>query len=127
MRLFIDECLSPRVAERLNESGGHDAIHPLHVGRRGEDDHVVLARCVAEDRVLVPQNAHDFRNLVGREAIHPGLIVLPPVGQDEAHRLLADAIEDLSTRGRPMDVMVNHVLEVEADGTCRLYALPVTD
>ncbi len=82
MRLFIDECLSPRIAEWLNISGEHDAVHPLHVGRRGEQDHTVLARCVREDRVLVTQNAKDFRGLIGQEDIHPGLIILPAVGRD---------------------------------------------
>jgi predicted nuclease of predicted toxin-antitoxin system len=30
--LFIDECLSPILARRLNESGEHDAVHPLDLG-----------------------------------------------------------------------------------------------
>jgi predicted nuclease of predicted toxin-antitoxin system len=50
VKLFIDESLSPQLATRLNRSGQHDAIHPLHVGRRGEPDHLVLKRCVEEDR-----------------------------------------------------------------------------
>jgi hypothetical protein len=44
LRLFIDESLSPDFALRLNDLGKFDAIHPLHVGRRGEPDHRVLAR-----------------------------------------------------------------------------------
>jgi predicted nuclease of predicted toxin-antitoxin system len=39
VKLFVDESLSPQIAERLNKTGLHDAIHPLHVGRRGEPDH----------------------------------------------------------------------------------------
>jgi len=31
MRLFIDECLSPKFSLDLAQLG-HDAIHPLHVG-----------------------------------------------------------------------------------------------
>ncbi|HEX9836459.1 MAG TPA: DUF5615 family PIN-like protein [Alphaproteobacteria bacterium] len=125
MRLFIDECLSPRIAEWLNNSGQHDAVHPLHVGRRGEQDHTVLARCIDEDRVLVTQNAQDFRNLIGREPLHPGLIVLPALGRKEAYRLILRAIEVLACQGEPGDVMVNHVLEVTTDGACTLYAMPV--
>ncbi len=123
MRLFIDECLSPRIAEWLSNSGEHDAVHPLHVGRRGEQDHTVLARCIREDRVLVTQNAQDFRGLIGQEDIHPGLIILPAVGRDGAYRLLLRAIEVLSTQGKPADVMVNRVLEVAADGGCHLYEM----
>jgi predicted nuclease of predicted toxin-antitoxin system len=124
VRLWIDECLSPRVAERLNDSGEHDAVHPLHLGRRGEQDHTVLARCIQQDRVLVTQNAQDFRGLIGQEVIHPGLIIVPSVDRDSSYRLLLQAIEFLSVRGSPADVMVNHVLEVAADGGCALYELP---
>lgn len=126
MRLFIDECLSPRIAEWLNNSGEHDAAHPLHLGRRGEQDHTVLARCIREDRVLVTQNAQDFRGLIGQEDIHPGLIILPAVGRDGAYRLLLRAIEVLSTQGKPADVMVNRVLEVATDGHCLLHELRKT-
>jgi hypothetical protein len=45
-----DECLSPQLAVRLNATGCYDAVHPLHVGRRGEPDYRVLERCIAEDR-----------------------------------------------------------------------------
>ena len=124
VRLFIDECLSARLAEWLNASGNHDAVHPLHTGRRGESDHTILARCIEEDRVNVTLNAQDFRYLVGREPIHPGLVILPPVGREEGHRLLLTGSEYLSSRGQAMDVMVNHVLEIEADGKSRLHALP---
>ena len=37
----------------LNGTGRHDAVHPIHVGQRGESDRAVLRRCVAEDRVIV--------------------------------------------------------------------------
>jgi hypothetical protein len=46
--LFIDECLSPQLALRLNRTGRHDAVHPLHIGRRREPDHRVLAWCAAK-------------------------------------------------------------------------------
>jgi predicted nuclease of predicted toxin-antitoxin system len=48
VRLFIDECLSPQLALRLNQTGRHDAVHPLHIGRRREPDHRVLAWCIAK-------------------------------------------------------------------------------
>ena len=123
MRLFIDECLSPSIAEWLNRSGAHDAVHPLHVGRRAEPDHRVLARCIREDRVLVTQDARDFRRLVGRAERHPGLIILPPVDRDGSYRLLLRAIEQLSALGEPAHVMVNRVLEVTTDGGCVLHEL----
>jgi predicted nuclease of predicted toxin-antitoxin system len=124
VRLLIDECLSPRIAEWLNETGEHDAVHPLHVGRRGERDDTVLARCIQEDRILVTQDAQDFRGLIGRESLHPGLIILPIADRDGTYRLLMHAIDLLSAQGNPADLMVNHVLEVAADGEGALYELP---
>ena len=68
---------SPILARRLNESGDHEAVHPLDVGRRGERDDQVFARCIAEGRVIVTENARDFRKIVGNVELHCGLILLP--------------------------------------------------
>jgi predicted nuclease of predicted toxin-antitoxin system len=124
VRLFIDECLSPPLAVRPNDGGRHDAIHPLHVGRRGEADHRVLARCIEEDRVLVTENAGDFRRLVGRVPSHPGLILLPAIDREGSWSLLEGAIAFLDAQGDPMSLMVNHVLEVEENGVLDLRPLP---
>jgi predicted nuclease of predicted toxin-antitoxin system len=123
LRLFVDECLSPELARRLNATGEHDALHPRNVGRLGEPDHVILTRCVAEDRVIVTENAVDFRKLVAGEELHPGLILLPSVNRDLSHRLLIDAISYLASLGSPPDVIVNHVLEVSEGGTFALLPL----
>ncbi|MGE0119225.1 MAG: DUF5615 family PIN-like protein [Dongiaceae bacterium] len=124
MKLFIDESLSPGMAKRLNDTGDHDAVHPLHIGLRGRPDHAIAAYCLRHDRVLVTQNADDFRRLASRAEIHPGLITLPAVDRHEAYALILRATAYLTDIGDPMDVMVNHVLEVDHDGGCRLYPLP---
>jgi predicted nuclease of predicted toxin-antitoxin system len=124
LKLFIDECLSPQLARHLNMTGEHDASHPRDMGRLGEPDYVVLARCLSEDRVIVTENAVDFRKLVAREEVHPGLILLPSVARDASLRLLADAIAHLKMIGEPADVMVNHVLEVSDAGSFMLLPLP---
>jgi len=56
----------------LNATGHYDAMHPLHVGRRGEPDHRILEQCIAEDRVIVTENARDFRRLVGKTELQAG-------------------------------------------------------
>jgi predicted nuclease of predicted toxin-antitoxin system len=123
LKLFIDECLSPQLAHHLNATGLHDAAHPRDFGRLGEPDHVVLARCIAEDRVIVTENAVDFRKLAARQEIHPGLIILPSAGRAESLRLLTDALVWLAGRGKDSDVIVNHVLEVSAAGGFILFPL----
>lgn len=124
MRLFVDESLSPLLATRLNEAGDHDATHPLHIGRRGEPDHRVLARSIEEDRIIVTQNARDFRKLMGKIDLHPGLIILPSVDREGSWAMLQTALRFLVSLGEPADAMVNHVLEVSIDGKMALSALP---
>lgn len=124
MRLFLDECLSPRVANELMAEDGYYVVHPRNQGGLGEADHTVLARCVADDLIIVTENARDFRALAARTDIHPGMIILPCLDRFAAKDLLKAAIAHLRTLGDPSDIMVNKVLEVEADGTFELYDLP---
>lgn len=124
MRLFIDECPSPGIATDL-AALGHDAIHPLHVGRRGELDHTVKDRCIAEDRVIVTENVGDFRALLEREEIHPGRIALPQTRRQRGFELLLTAIAFLeATAGDPMQALVNAVIVFDAEGRPRLSPLP---
>lgn len=124
MKLFIDECLSPQLALRLNATGRYDAAHPLHVGRRGEPDHRVLERCIAEDRVIVTENARDFRRLIGKIELHPGLIILPAIDREGTWKLLESALAFIRERGEPMSVMVNRVVEVDESGVMTISPLP---
>jgi predicted nuclease of predicted toxin-antitoxin system len=126
VRLFIDESPPPDFALRLNATGAFDAIHPLHVGRRGEPDHRVLARCREEGRIIVTQNARDFRKLVGREADHPGLIILPGLGKSATWRLLQAALAFIASHGDPPALMQNHVLETPAEDAISLKPLSST-
>ncbi len=123
-RLFIDECLSPKLARVINTEGTGYAVHPLDQGGRGQRDDEVLARALAEDLIIVTENARDFRKLVGRADIHPGLIILPNLDFATGKALLDRAIGFLRGKGDPMRVMVNHVLEVDADGVMRFFAMP---
>jgi len=124
LKLFIAECLSSQLARYLNTTGTHEATHPRDIGRLGDPDHIVLARCIAEDRILVTENVVDFRKLVARQEIHPGLIILPSVGRMHAQQLLADAIVWLAAQGKENDVIVNHVLEVSKNDGFSLFPLP---
>lgn len=103
MQLFIDECISPQVAARLNDAGRHAAVHPRDIGRRGDPDHVVLRNAVAEDRIIVTENARDFRGLVGREELQPGLLILPCVSRDRCLQLLEAAIAFLEIEAARAD------------------------
>jgi len=123
VRFFVDESLSPALARRLNVLG-FDAFHPLDIGRRGELDHTVLRRCIEEDRILITENARDFRGLVGRTDMHPGLVILPSIGRAGTLRLMDEVLHFLGKQADARSYMFNRVLEVSEDGEIRAYVLP---
>ena len=126
MRFFIDECVSPSLSRHLNNSGLHDAIHPRDRGRLREPDRVVFARAIAEDRIVVTENADDFRKLAAGVDFHPGLIILPSIARLEAQRLMDLVIDHLLrvNAERPQDVLVNSVLTITAARSIRIEPLP---
>jgi predicted nuclease of predicted toxin-antitoxin system len=126
VKFFIDECISPSLSRHLNESGLHDAIHPRDRGRLREPDHFVFARAIAEDRIIVTENADDFRKLAEGVDLHPGLIILPSVARLEAQRLMDLAIDHLVglNSDRPQDAAVNSALTITAMGIIRIDPLP---
>ena len=127
MRLFPDEYLSPRISQAHNSEGRHVATHPRDFGGLGAPEYDVLARCVELDHVLVTENAGDFRALVAAQDVHSGPIVLPCVGRTRSEALLRAEIDFLSEHGDPMEVMVNHVLEVSTKTEMTLYLLPTQE
>jgi len=126
VRFFIDECISPSLSRHLNEGGLHDAIHPRDRGRLQESDQVVFARAVQEDRIVVTENADDFRKLAANVELHPGLIILPSVARAEAQRLMELVVAYLlsASGDRPHDLLVNSVLTVSASGAIHIDPLP---
>jgi hypothetical protein len=82
-----------------------------------------LERCIADDRIIVTQNARDFRRLLGQVELHPGLIILPAVDREGTWTLLESVIKFLNERGEPMSVMVNHVIEVVGSGEISFASL----
>jgi predicted nuclease of predicted toxin-antitoxin system len=124
VRLFIDECLSPVLARRLNETGLHDAVHPRDLGRLGEPDHAVLQLCIRDSRTIVTVNARDFRRLIGAVELHPGLVILPAVDREGSWTLLGAALTAILAQGEPAQMMINRVVEIAASGEVVLYDLP---
>jgi hypothetical protein len=91
-----------------------------------DQDHVVFARAIEEDRIIVTENADDFRKLAGSVDVHPGLIILPSVARAEAQRLMDIVIAHLTKTGgeRPQDLLVNSVLTITVEASIRIDALP---
>lgn len=79
MRLLLDEMLSPIVAAGLRRRGLDVVAIVEEPGLAGLDDGRVLAVAIAERRVLVTNNARDFRRLVrdSADVPHFGMILVP--------------------------------------------------
>jgi predicted nuclease of predicted toxin-antitoxin system len=127
MRLFIDECMSPKLVTAIFKLG-HYAEHPRNMGGLRALDHEVLARCVDNDLIVVTHNARDFRKLVGRTEVHPGLIVVEEAEFDTSFLLLSAVIEHITSAcgtEDPASYMVNRVIEIDITGKIRVYSLPL--
>jgi predicted nuclease of predicted toxin-antitoxin system len=73
--LLLDNNLSPAVAAALC-SGGHDAVHVRDYGLQRAEDHEILERALAEDRVMVSEDT-DYAALLSRSGQRaPSLVLL---------------------------------------------------
>lgn len=72
---LIDECLSPALTLVANHFGyvGH---HVRDRGWQGLKDHELCPQLLANDLTLVTNDRDDWRELLGNEPVHPGLVVL---------------------------------------------------
>jgi predicted nuclease of predicted toxin-antitoxin system len=90
VRLLIDNNLSPAVAAALC-AAGHDAVHVRDYRLQRADDHEILERARAEDRVVVSEDT-DFSALLSRSgAGAPSFILLrtrDPLTPDELAGLI---------------------------------------
>ncbi len=75
MRFLADECVYRITVEILREHE-HDVVTVQEAGLAGEADDVVLARAVAERRILITNDMHFSNILLFPPARHLGIIVL---------------------------------------------------
>jgi hypothetical protein len=98
--LYLDEDLSPRVAELLRQRG-LDAVRAHEAGQAGRLDLEHLRFATREERCLVTRNLADFveivRDLVNRQESHAGIILVPASFRGNEFAILAEAIAQQAT------------------------------
>jgi len=72
IRLYLDENLSPRIAEQLRRRG-IDAVSARDLAALGKSDPDHLARAIDMDRVLVTSDS-DFLAIAATGVQHPGIV-----------------------------------------------------
>jgi predicted nuclease of predicted toxin-antitoxin system len=128
MKFLIDEDLSPKVAERLRREGGLDVIHVRERALLGKPDPIILQRAYEEDRILVTANVKDFQRLARARELHPGIVLFlaGSLSRDEQLALLYKAITELEQELQEGRDMINRVLEIDDNGECNFYDLPLS-
>jgi predicted nuclease of predicted toxin-antitoxin system len=101
VKLYLDEDLSPAVAETLRRRGV-DALAAGEAGNHGRDDAAQLATAARARRCLVTRNRDDFVRL-SREAIrdgaaHAGIILCPPSVRGDEIGMIAAVLFRIARR-----------------------------
>lgn len=99
MRLYLDEDLSPRIAEILR-GRGIDAASAYEEGNTMWDDAAQLRHATAQGRAIVTGNVQDFiaQDLAALAAntAHAGIVLVPGTFRRGDFGALADALERLA-------------------------------
>ena len=97
MKLYLDENLSPRIADLLR-TRGLDAVSAHEAGNTQLDDRAQLDYAVREGRALVTCDVGDFIALAGEmiaaNAEHAGIVFVSSRFRPAEFAVIADAIHE---------------------------------
>jgi len=119
VRLYLDEMISPSVAEGLRRRG-HDVAAAAERETLGSSDARQLAEAIQEGRALVTFDVRDFSVLAKAAAVagteHWGIVLLSPARFPRSSiGGLVGALELLLSRNPNPDSMRNRVLFLESE------------
>ncbi len=99
MRFYLDENLSPRVAELLR-TRGLDVVSAHEVRNTQLDDRSQLRYAAGERRALVTCDIADFTELaaecIAANVEHAGIVLVPPTFRTDEFAAIADAVEQVA-------------------------------
>jgi len=95
MKFYLDEDLSPKIAEIMRKLGA-DATTAHEVGMTGASDEEQLGLAAAQSRCLVTRNRNDFilisRAYVDSGLPHCGVIIVPYTFKGNEFNRIAEAL-----------------------------------
>lgn len=101
MKYYLDEDLSPKIAEILRESK-IDAVSAHEVGMRQARDIDHLKLAASEARCIIPRNRNDFIRLTVQffndHRPHAGVLIIPYTMPGDNFALIANAIIQHSSK-----------------------------
>jgi predicted nuclease of predicted toxin-antitoxin system len=121
MKFLIDNNLSPKVADGLNNAG-HDAVHVREYGMSAATDDVVLAHARSEGRVLISADT-DFGLLLATSgAASPSLLLVRRISGRRAEQIVAIILANL---GSVTEDLTSGAVVVLGDEWIRVRPLPL--
>lgn len=99
MTFYLDENLSPRIAEILR-ARGLDLVSAHEVGNTRLDDRSQLRYAIGTHRAIVTCDIRDFTELteefIAANVEHAGIVLVPPTFPADDFAATADAIERIA-------------------------------
>jgi hypothetical protein len=96
---YLDENLSPRIAELLR-ARGLDVLSAHEVGNTQLDDGSQLRYAAGAHRAVVTCDIEDFTELSGEfiaaNLEHAGIVLVPPTFRTDEFAAIADAVEQMA-------------------------------
>ena len=116
MKVYLDEDLSPRIAELLRRRG-MDATSAQDIGNTQLDDRAQLEHATREGRAVVTANVVDFIQLaheaVATNTEHGGIVLVPASFRGDEFQAIAAAIfEALKPYRAGLDGVVLYIKRV---------------
>ena len=119
---MIDECLHTSLVQ-VAHGAGYAADHVNYLSLGGLKDWQLLPVIREREFTFVTNNGDDFLALLGKEPLHPGIIIIVPNVTPVLQReLFKAALDHIGARD-----LTNSVVEVKYVGeriVCSEYALP---
>ena len=122
MRFLVDNSLSPRMEDALNQAG-HDAIHVRNIGMSAATDEVLFDSAADSQRIVVSQDS-DFGTLLALRGQSAPSVILFRMRAKSVEATISPLLSNLARIEADLNAGAIVVFE---DTRIRIRRLPVID